>query len=127
MKIFAKSVVLSLALLVSQVNAMEPAPTVADHVVEAAHNATTVAKIATKSFVAGEKVGEVVGTVKAHLPSTPVRPTFQDIKASLGNAKDTVVAYAIAHPYKATAIVAATAAVVYAVYKVCTAKKNKQN
>ena len=82
-------------------------------------------KGAAKGFAVGEKVGEVVGKIKASMPSMPARPTGQEVKASLVNAKDTVVAYAKEHPYKTTAIIAATAAVVYGVYKICTAKKAK--
>jgi hypothetical protein len=113
---------LSLALLVSQAQAMEaPLPT-EPVVVEAIKEVATSAKVAAKSF----NVGEFIGSVKAKLPAMPARPTAQEVKASLANAKDTVVAYAHAHP-KTTAIfaVATAAAVVYAVYKVCTAKKAK--
>lgn len=116
---------LSLALLVSQAQAMEaPLPT-EPVVVEAIKEVATGAKVAAKSFNVGEKVGEFIGSVKAKLPAMPARPTAQEVKASLANTKDTVVAYAHAHPYKTGAMVVATAAVAYAVYKVFTAKKAK--
>lgn len=112
---------LSLALLVSQAQAMEaPLPT-EPVVVEAIKEVATGAKVVAKSF----NVGEFIGSVKAKLPAMPARPTAQEVKASLANAKDTVVAYAHAHPYKTGAMVVATAAVAYAVYKVFTAKKAK--
>lgn len=100
---------LSLALLVSQAGAMESAP--------AAPVAKT-AKASAEGFKLGAKVGELVGKVKANLPSMPARPTTEQIKE-----------FAKANPVKAvvygTAVVAAVAAVVYTVYKACTAKKAK--
>lgn len=68
----------------------------------------------------GAKVTEVVSLVKAKLPAMP---TKEQAKAMVKNAPKATCEFVKAHPYKATAIVAATAAVAYVVYKVCTAKK----
>lgn len=68
----------------------------------------------------GAKVTEVVSLVKAKLPAMP---TKEQAKVMVKNAPKATYEFVKAHPYKATAIVAATAAVAYAVYKVCTAKK----
>lgn len=125
MKLFAKSVVLSLALLASagEVNTMEPAPTVTEKVVEVAKETGAAAKGFSYGFGLGEKCGEFIGKIKAKLPSKPVMPTAEQVKTAIKNAPKDTVAFAKAHPYKFTAILAATAAVAYAVYKVCTAKK----
>lgn len=118
MKLFvSRSAVLSLALLVSPIIAME-AP-----VNQAAQVAAAEVKGAAQGFKIGVKVGEFVGSVKAKLPSMPVMPSKEEAKAMVKNAPKAAVEFAKAHPYKATAIVAATAAVAYAIYKVCTAKK----
>jgi hypothetical protein len=107
MKLFvSKSAVLSLALLVSPMIAMET-------------------PVAPKASGVCAKVGEFVGSVKAQLPAMPVMPSKEEAKAMVKNAPKAAVEFAKAHPYKATAIVAATAAVAYAFYKVCTAKKAK--
>jgi hypothetical protein len=117
MKLFvSKSAVLSLALLVCPMIAMEtPVAPVAQSAKEA------VASV--KSCGVCTKVGEIVNSVKAKLPSMPAKPTMAETKAAIKNAPKAAVEFAKAHPYKATAIVAATAAVAYAIYKVCTAKK----
>lgn len=147
MKLVVKSTVLSLALLLSQAQAMEvaavapaaavevvapvaqavqeAAPVVAEAakeavapVVEAAQNVASTVKAS--SF--GAKVGEFFGSVKAKLPAMPSKA---EAIAAIKNAPKATVEFAKAHPYKTAAIVAGTAAVVYAVYKVCTAKKAK--
>lgn len=125
MKLFvSKSAVLSLALLVSPMIAME-APVAP--VAQAAKEVVVATKAGTQGFTQGfklgAKVGEFVGLVKAKLPSMPAKPTMAEAKAAIKNAPKAAVEFAKAHPYKATAIIAATAAVAYAIYKVCTAKK----
>ncbi|GMU19517.1 MAG: hypothetical protein AMXMBFR12_07090 [Candidatus Babeliales bacterium] len=72
-----------------------------------------------------EKVGNFVNSVKAKLPSMPAMPSKEEATAMVKNAPKAMKEFAQAHPYKTTAIIAATAAVAYAVYKVCTAKKAK--
>jgi hypothetical protein len=122
MKLFvSKSVVLSLALLVCPMIAMETPVAPVAQAAEVAKEAV----VAVKSSGVCAKVGEFVGSVKAQLPAMPAMPTKEEAKAMVKNAPQAAVEFAKAHPYKATAIVAATAAVAYAIYKVCTAKKAK--
>lgn len=104
MEDFMKSLrisVLSLALLVPAVSfTAEPA-------------------VAAKTCTVCEKVGNVVKSVKAQLPSVEAAKTM------VKNAPKNLVAYAKDHPVKFGAIVAVTAAVVYAAYKLCKSSKKE--
>lgn len=116
MKLVVNSTLLSLALLIFQAHAME-APAKAAEVVKEVEVA---AKAGAEGFNLGLKVGEFIGSVKAKLPAMPSK---EEAKSAVLNAPHAAVAFAKEHPYKTAGILAATAVVAYAVYKVCTAKK----
>lgn len=126
---------LSLALLVSQVSAMEVAPVAASEAIQVAKDAAPAAAQVAKEVIApvaevaqkaattvkkagvGTKVSEFFGSVKSALPSK------EQAKAMVKNAPKATYEFVKAHPYKAAGIAAVTAVVAYVVYKVCTAKK----
>ncbi len=132
----SKSVVLSLALLFCPAQAMLPvaaavagAAEIAEVGVEAVKDAVVAiapaAQVAeAKSFALGVKVGEFVSSVRAKLPAMPARPTTEQAKKAVQDAKDVVVTYAHKHPYAATAIAAAALTITgYAIYKYYQSKK----
>lgn len=118
---------LSLALLLSQANAMEQAPVApVVETVNAAAPAVTQAAEAVKNSGMAAKVGEFFGSVRAKLPAMPAMPSMpskEEAKNMVKVAPKAAVEFAKANPIKAGLIITAVAAVAYTVYKVCTAKK----
>lgn len=80
---------------------------------------------AVKPGFVGQATAHVVNFAHSVRAKLPAMPSKEQAVAAVKGAPKAAYEFAKAHPYKSAAIVAGTAAVVYAVYKVCTAKKAK--